>query len=120
MSLCLDELYCFRMLGSVFANHKEGGMHVFGSQKLEQLLGIGRIRAVIKGEGNELAPMGVLRMCYNLAIKAVAGKYGEQQQRACKRKAESPALTAAVFLLIFLYIPSHSSSTPAREQIIRR
>ena len=103
MSLCLYELYCFRMLGSVFANHEEGGMHVFGSQKLEQLLGIGWIRAIIKGEGNELAPVGVFRMCYNLAIKAVAGKYGEQQQRACKRKAESSADSCGFSADFFVY-----------------
>ena len=103
VSLCLDELYCFRMLGSVFANHKEGGMHIFGSQKLEQLLGIGRIRAVIKGEGNELAPVGIFRMCYNLAVKAVARKYGEQEQRACKRKAESSAYSGSLSADFFVY-----------------
>ena len=103
MSLCLDELYCFRMLGSVFANHKEGGMHVLGCQKLEQFLGIGRIRAVIKGEGNELAPVSVFRMCYNLAVKAVARKYGEQEQRACEREADSGAYSGSLSADFFVY-----------------
>ena len=103
MSLSLNKLYCFRMLGSVFANHEEGGMHVLGCQKLKQLLGIGRIRPVIKGEGNELAPMGVFRMCYNLTVKAVARKYGEQQQHACKRKATSSAYSGGLSADFFVY-----------------
>ena len=78
-------------------------MHIFCSQQLEQLLGIGRRRAVIKGEGNELAPMGVFRMCYNLAVKAVSGKYGEQQQRACKRKAEAGADSCGFPADFFVY-----------------
>ena len=47
--------------------------------------------------------MGVFRMCYNLAVKAVAGKYGEQQQRACKRKAESSADSCGFSADFFVY-----------------
>ena len=42
-------------------------------------------------------------MCYNLAVKAVARKYGEQEQRACEREADSGAYSGSLSADFFVY-----------------
>ena len=54
-------------------------------EHLEQLLRIGRIGTVVKGEGDDLALH--VRVRKHLAVEAVTGQDGEQQQHACQRHA---------------------------------
>ena len=89
MACALHLAHQLGMLGGVLADHEEGGVDVLFCEHVEQLLRIGRIGAVVKGEGDDLALRVGVRE--HLAIEAVARQDGEQQQHACQRHAESRA-----------------------------
>ena len=89
MACALHLAHQLRMLGGVLTDHEEGGVDVLFCEYVEQFLRIGRIGAVVKGEGDDLALRVSVRE--HLAVEAVAGQDGEQQQHACQRHAESRA-----------------------------
>ena len=66
----LHSSHNFRMLGRIFAHHKKSGVHLLFGQNLQQLLRIGWIGAIVKGQRDLLFCRAA--MSEHGPIKAVA------------------------------------------------